>query len=370
MSNTQQHIVIDARNRRASSGRYTARLLDHLQAVDPNHHYTILVEPDDPWQPSAPYFSRGDAPYKQFSFNPLEQIQFARQLYRLKPDLVHFTMTQQPLLYFGRIITTTHDLTMLRYTRPSRFPRPIHQIGLLFYRFLMWFAHRRSQAIIVPTQFVANDVQSHHPFTRDKLHVTYEATEPPLDIPSAKPPAVEEPFIMHVGAPYPHKNLHRLIQAFDIVRENHPELYLYLPGKMKDEFKRDFKKWRAAADSTEHIIAPGFVPDEELKWLYENARMYVLPSLSEGFGLPGLEAMVHGCPLASSSATCLPEVYGDAAIYYDPLKPADIAEKIVTLLENDELRQDLIAKGYKKVTEYSWRDMATETLDIYQSTLK
>ena len=116
------HIVIDARNRRSSTGRYTDRLITHLAQIDPENTYTILVQPGDDWQFDNPNFQTKTCRFQQFSFNPVDQISFALQIYRLKPDLVHFTMTQQPLLYFGNIVTTTHDLTMLRHMRPSRFP--------------------------------------------------------------------------------------------------------------------------------------------------------------------------------------------------------------------------------------------------------
>src|SRR5690606_11583791 len=104
---------------------------------------------------------------------------------------------------------------------------------------------------------------------------------------------------------------------------------------------------RFAANSpvSNDIVFTGFIPDEELKWLYEHALSYVFPSLSEGFGLPGLEAMVHGCPVVSSNATCLPEIYGDAAHYFDPEDVMDMAAKISEVIGSDKLRKDLVKKG-------------------------
>ena len=365
-----KHIVIDARNQRSSTGRYTARLIDHLQAIDTANRYTILVEQKDEWQPSSDNFQRVDADYQQFSFNPLDQIKFAWLLYRLKPGLVHFTMTQQPLLYFGKIVTTTHDLTMLRYTRPSRFHPIIHKIGSLLYRFLFWWSHKKSNRIIVPTRFVEQDVVSLHPFTKERLVVTYEATEPPLPVETKPLDGVNKPFIMHVGAPFPHKNIKRLLEAFELLKNNHSRLQLVLPGKIKGEFKKDFSGWLNQNSQKYSVIVPGFVTDEELKWLYENAEAYVLPSLSEGFGLPGLEAMAHSCPLVSSNATCLPEVYGAAAHYFDPSNTAEMAEKIDEVISDKQLQATLIKRGHKQLEKYSWRRMAEETLDVYRSVLQ
>ncbi len=364
-----KHVVIDARNRRASTGRYTDRLLRHLQALDTGNRYTILVEPGDTWEPTASNFSAAACRFKQFSFSPIDQVAFAWQLYRLKPDLVHFTMTQQPLLYFGTIVTTTHDLTMLRHMRASRFPEWLHRIGLLLYRFMFWWAHRKSSKIIVPTDFVARDLAEYQPFTKGKIVRTYESSEPPIQAAAQKPAGIDKPFIFHVGAPFPHKNIQRLIQSFEILKTSQPELKLVLPGKIKNQFKEDLDSWIATSPVKDSIIVPGFVSDEELKWLYQNAECYVLPSLSEGFGLPGLEAMAHGCPVASSNATCLPEVYRDAALYFDPLDPADIAAKVQMIIDQPALAKDLVAKGKKALVRYSWRTMAEETLQVYTDVL-
>ncbi|HYF96509.1 MAG TPA: glycosyltransferase family 1 protein [Patescibacteria group bacterium] len=367
MRKSQKHIVIDARVRRASTGRYVDRLVENLQNMDVENRYTILVEPDDDWQMKNPNFKTVPCRFRQFSFNPLDQIAFAWQIHRLKPDLVHFTMTQQPVFYLGNIVTTTHDLTMLHHTRPSRFSPIVHRLGMVLYRFLIWWAHRKSKKIIVPSNFVARRLAKYHPFTKKKTKVIYEASDPPIN---GKPEAVKgvsKPFIFHVGAPYPHKNIDRLIQAFALLKKDNPDLQLVLPGKMKDQFKRDFDSWINESLVKDSIVAPGFVSDHQLKWLYENAETYVLPSLSEGFGLPGLEAMAHGCPVASSNATCLPEIYGDAVEYFDPISTEEMANTIDKLINDQQLQEDLRAKGKKQLQKYSWRKMAEQTIDIYNS---
>lgn len=364
------HIVIDARIRRASTGRYTDRLIQHLQDIDTQNRYTILIQPDDPWQSSSPNFTSAYCKYEQFSFNPIDQIAFSRQMYRLKPDLVHFTMTQQPLFYFGNIVTTTHDLTMLRHMRPSRFPAWLHAVGMQMYKFLFWWAHKKSKKIIVPTQFVANDLAEYQPFTKSKIVQTYESSEPPVQGVAEPIHGLTKPFIFHIGQPLPHKNIERLIQSFEILKASHTELKLVLPGKVTGVFRDDLNKWITKSSVKEDIIVPGFISDEQLKWLYQNAECYVLPSLSEGFGLPGLEAMSHGCPVVSSNATCLPEVYQDAALYFDPYDVADMTAKISQLITDKKLAAQLVDNGRKVLTQYSWRKMAEETLAVYQSTHK
>jgi glycosyltransferase involved in cell wall biosynthesis len=365
-----KHIVIDARIRQSSTGRYADRLIDHLQKLDRKNRYTILLAPGDTWVPSNRNFATAICRYKQFSFNPLEQLGFAWQLYRLKPDLVHFTMTQQPILYFGNNVTTTHDLTMLRFSKPGRLPKWLHRIRMRAYRFLLWQSHRKAKIILVPSEYVGIEVKKRHIFVGRKIRVTLEASEPPVKA-LAKKPAIDnlDKFILYVGSAFPHKNLKRLVSAFKEVATNQPELKLVLAGKRELHSKR-LEKWAEKNDLAEGVVFTGFVSEPELKWLYENAECYVFPSLSEGFGLPGLEAMAHECPVVSSDATCLPEIYGDAAHYFNPKSEHDIADAVRKVINNEKFRKDLIKKGRKQVNKYSWQKTAQETLEAYQEVLE
>lgn len=370
MSTTDgKHIVIDARNRRSSTGRYTDRLLEHLQTLDTDHRFTILLQPDDPWRSRAGNFTAVPAPYPQFSFNLLHDVRFAYQLRSLKPDLVHFTMTQQPLSYRGRIVTTTHDLTMLKFVRAGKTPMPIFWLKRLGYRILFYVSHQKSQAIIVPTKYVAEKLASFYPFTKDRITVTYEASEPPVSEPATPLKGLKKPFIFHLGSPFPHKNVSRLIEAFEILQKDNPDLQLVLAGK-KEFYFNELEEWARKRSSYKSIHFTGFIEDSELKWLYENTEAYVLPSLSEGFGLPGLEAMSHGCPLVSSNATCLPEVYGDAATYFDPLDIEDMANAVQRVISDKKLCKSLVKAGHKQIEKYSWHTMAQKTLRVYNQTLE
>jgi glycosyltransferase involved in cell wall biosynthesis len=364
------HIVIDARGRQSSTGRYIDRLMEHLQQIDPDNRYTVLLEPGDQWEPFNPDWSAVECPYRRFSFNPLDLVTQAWFIKRLKPDLVHFSMTpQEPVWSVGPRVTTTHDLTMLRFTRSGKYSELVHRLRMLGYRFRFWHSHRAARHVIVPTHFVAEDLIRLHPFAKDKITVTYEASEPPLDVSAKKPEKVKQPFIFHVGSPFPHKNIERLCEAFTILKEKHPDLQLILPGKREQYFEK-LEALIGTHPYRGSIIIPGFVSDEELKWLYQNAEAYVLPSLSEGFGLPGLEAMTHGCPLVSSNATCLPEVYGEAAHYFDPESVQDMADKIDQVISSEKRRKALIKEGYVQLKKYSWQHMAEQTLEVYDNVLQ
>lgn len=367
-----KHIVIDARIRRSSTGKPIDRLLEYLPKLDTTNRYTILLEPGDPWKPKAPNFSTQTCKYKKFSFNLFDQVGFSVYLYRLKPDLVHFGMTpQEPVFYFGKRVTMTHDLTMLRYARAGKLPEWVHKIRMLGYRLLLWWSLRLAKRVVVPTNFVATDIAKHYPFTTDKTIVTHESSEPPIKVDSKKPKIgnLDQPFLFHVGSPFPHKNIDRLVTAFEVLKQKYPDLKLVLAGK-REYYFAELEEHIATSKFKADIIVPGFVTDAELKWLYQNAEMYVLPSLSEGFGLPGLEAMAHSCPLASSNATCLPEVYGDAAVYFNPRDINEMTDAIEKVLSNSQLRKELVKKGRAQLKKYSWEKMAKETLTVYDKVLR
>jgi len=366
-----KHIVIDARIRRASTGRYIDRLVEHLQEIDSENSYTVLVQPDDPWKPTNPNFSARICAYKQFSFNPFDQFGFAGQLYNLKADLVHFPMNQQPVLYFKPVVTSTLDLTMLRFTRAGKTPLPIFWVKMAGYRFLFWYSNKKSKAIVTISNYVKDNLAKHYKFTRKKTTNTYCASEPPLSVPAKSPDCITSstPFLLTVGTAFPHKNLNAVVDALPHLLVTNPELKVVMAGK-KEQYYQKLDKYIAKKGLSDKIITPGFVSDEELKWLYQNCSAYVFPSLSEGFGLPGLEAMAHGAPVVSSNATCLPEVYGDAALYFNPENIEDVALKIERVLGDKVFKKELITKGYAQVKKYSWETMAQQTLEVYRNVLR
>jgi glycosyltransferase involved in cell wall biosynthesis len=365
-----KHIVIDARIRRSTTGRYTDRLVEHLQDIDTYHRYTILVQPDDPWHMRSKNFTTLPCPYPQFSLNPLHQLGFAAQLYGLRPDAVHFTMTQQPLLYFGTIVTTTHDTTMYDFVRRGSTPLAFYKAKMGLYRFLVWWSHRKSNYILVPTKTVAAEFAARQPFAAKKTVVTYEASEPVMAVKEQKPAGVDGEFLLYVGTAFPHKNLSTMIKGLEALVKKRPGIKLVITGKREEKHAAELIAWAQQRDIYKNLIFAGFVSDAELAWLYKHCQAYIFTSLSEGFGLPPLEAMAYGAPVVSSNASVMPEVYGDAAYYFDPRRPQDIADKINIVLSDSTLRKQLVANGYSQLKKYSWRKMAEETLIVYKKSLK
>lgn len=164
-------------------------------------------------------------------------------------------------------------------------------------------------------------------------------------------------YLLYVGNLYPHKNVSILINAAEKLRI-----------KVKIVCARNvFENRLPKSEFVEYL---GRVSDTELMSLYRQALCFVFPSKIEGFGLPGLEAMSVGCPVMAAKASCLPEIYEDAALYFDPDDLNDLVSKITLVNTDPNLRKELIKKGFAQVKKYSWAKMANQTWEIYQNVLR
>ncbi len=364
-------IAIDARIISTTTGRYVERLVTYLQRIDDENEYLVLVKKKDLdyWKPEQKNFKVVEADFQEFSFS--EQIGFYRFLNGLGADLVHFTMPHHPILYRRPFVTTVHDLTMFSplMTPGSTIKNSlIYKLKLPVYSYVFKRSARKAESVITDTANTKIDlVRKVSHFDPENANVVYLAAD---KIP-AKAEAVKKlegkDFLFFVGRAWPYKNIQLLIDAYAIAKEKHPKLQLALAGK-KESFYEELEAY-AKARGIKDVHFLGFVSEGELRWLYENATAYVFPSLAEGFGLPGLEAMIHGAPVLSSSATCLPEVYDDGALYFDPYKPGELADLVCKLLSHPGLRRNLIKDGQKRASEFSWAKMAKQTHEIYMSAL-
>lgn len=363
------HIVIDARIINSSTGRYVERLLTYLSQIDHKNSYTVLVPTKDKdyWRPnssSQDNFQIKTVDFANYSF--AEQLNFNFYLQKLKPDLVHFCMPQQPLLYRGKTVTTFHDLTLLNTYNSDKGWIKYHlkqAVGRLAFKKIL----AKNNAIITPCKFTKTELQTFTNIAENKIKVIYESAEPSINNPLKYSSAFKK-YLLYVGQQSDYKNIKRLGDAHQLLLAKYPDLGLILVGKKNASTQTNENYFTNR--QYKNIVFAGFVPDNQLSWLYSHAEAYVFPSLMEGFGLPGLEAMAHNTAVISSNATCLPEVYGKAARYFNPTDSSDIAQKIDEVLSSPALRQTLINNGRTQLKKYSWKKMAQETLAVYENVLK
>src|SRR6185312_5340968 len=176
-----------------------------------------------------------------------------------------------------------------------------------------------------------------------------------------------KPFVLYAGNIKPHKNLERLIEAFNLLRLHSPDLRDVQLLIIGDEISKYATLRRAVHRHKlhKHVRFFGFVPDQTLAALYRLANVFVFPSLYEGFGLPPLEAMASGTPVITSNVSSLPEVVGDAALLIDPYEPRAIADAVRRVLADPELREDLRQRGLRRVKEFSWERSVRRVREIY-----
>lgn len=373
-------IVIDGRMLGWTGiGRYTGELVQNLAKLDSENDYIILLDPKDAHKllglPAN--FRTEIVDIRPYGIK--EQLVLPFVLYGLRPDLVHFVHFTAPSLYFGKRVVTVHDLTLVRYKtfRGTGLARLKFELKYWIMRIILRGAVMRAHAILTDTEWVRRDILSfyrHSIFKRllaEKITTTLLAISPAATKTDESPATIkiDGPFLLYVGNYYPNKNIPALLEAFELLADKKSHLKLVLVGP-KDYFLEQVERRINELGLREAVMVTGWISDADLAWLYKKAALFVFPSLSEGFGMPPLEAMAAGTPVISSNATCLPEVLGEAAVYFDPRDPVDMAVKIDFLLKDPAELERLRKAGREQIRLFSWKRTAEQTLAVYKQVLK
>ncbi len=361
-------IGVDARlygaQKNRGIGRYIEKLLSYLGKIDRDNEYVIFLKKDnwDLFDPPSANFTKQllDIPW----YSVKEQIVVPLLLNKFKFDLVHFPHFNVPLFYRRPYVVTIHDLIMTHFpsSRATTGSQFIYWQKIKVARFLIKQAAQRAAAVITPTSYVKQDVESKLGVGADKVFAIYEGVDQ-LAVQAAELSdwPITKPFFLYVGSAYPHKNLEFLVKVFKKFNQN-KKWQLVLVGR-KDFFYQRLEQEVVRQDN-DIIIRPA--SNEELTALYRQAVAFVFPSLAEGFGLPPLEAMSQGCPVIASRASCLPEVLGEAALYFDPAVPDSLLSAWQKITTDNKLAAELKAKGKERARSFSWQKMAEQTLSIYR----
>lgn len=352
-------------------GRYTEKLIQHLEGIDHEHEYRIFLRREnfDTYQPKNARFTKILAPFTWYTLQ--EQLAFPRVLARERLDLMHFPHFNVPVRYRGPFVVTIHDLILTRFpTQRATTLGPLtYAVKRLAYRFVIRSALKRARRILTVTQYSKRQILAHFPAIPDgKITVSYEGVDGLAQGKAhALPPGVSEPYLLYVGNAYPHKNLETLLEAFQQFLDDGGRAMLVFVGK-SDYFYERLAAYASELGIADRIHFAGYVDDAALAALYRHAAVYVIPSLEEGFGLPPLEAMAHGVPVAASRVSCLPEVLGEGALYFDPKDRKDMAAALKRIFSDTVLRERLIRTAKTVVLpRYSWKSMAQEVKSLYES---
>lgn len=279
-----------------------------------------------------------------------------------KSDVLHMTTYIAPPLTITPFVVTIHDLSYLVY--PGAFSRRVRTKLTT----LVPMSIRRAARVIAVSEHTKKDVIRFYGLAPEKIAVTPLAPGPAfIEMDRAGdeqlPPGIKEPFLLAVGNLEPRKNLDRLLEAFFVIARQGFDGQLVLVGKGSGAESIATRARQNGLES--RVVLSGFVTERELVLLYNRAKLFVYPSLYEGFGLPPIEAMACGCPVVASNTSVMPETLGDAAILVDPESVGDIAKALTAVLESDGLAGTLKQKGIARARSFTWHETAARTRSVY-----
>lgn len=369
-------IIIDARLyglEHAGPGRYVLNFVNNLSKIDDKNRYYLLLRKkyyDSLKLPSN--FVKVLADYQHYTF--AEQIHLPLLLYRIKPDLVHFLMFNNPILYFGKFVVTIHDLTMHKFKGGEASTRNllIRNIWRLGYYLTFAKAVYFAQKILVPSKSVKEEVISYYKLNANKISVTHEGIDSAINLKKkvdvARKYDLKHKYFIYSGSAYPHKNLKIAIGAIAELNKSTNEIIQLVLVSSRSIFTDRVMNWVKKIKADKFVKHLGFVSDSDLANLYKNSLAYVYPTLSEGFGLPGLEAMSVGALVICSDIPVLREIYSNNAIYFDPSSINSLVGSMQKIIGMNLIKKNkLLKKSETFINRYSWEKMTSQTLEIYNS---
>ncbi len=363
-------------NNRRGYGRFLRELLEAVARIDQRNQYTVFLDSagyrdfhlTGPFRAEEVFTSQSvsEAASSESRRSVFDLLRMSRAVAAHELDLFFFPSVYSyfPLLRRVPTILGIHDTIADR--------NPQFAFGSwrqeLFWRGKVCLAIDQSNMILTVSEYSKRCVREVFHVPSSSVRVLYEAASPifrKLDL-----EAPTERYALYVGGISPNKNLQTLIRAFAKLRARQSGVKLMLVGDYQsDGFKgcyRDLKSLTAALGVDAEVVFTGYVPDDELCRLYNQASLFVMPSFDEGFGLPALEAMACGAPVVVSSGNSLEEVVADAGLHVDPRDEAGLTAAMERLLENPVLSEQFAQRALTRAAEFSWDAAARRMLEIFR----
>ncbi len=347
-------------------GIYTARLVEALVSVAPEDSVFLFAhQPIEGLPKGLPVRVITSPASNQHTFL---QFKLPKLLIKYGIDILHGPNFYLPLFGKTPSVVTVHDLSAQLFPEQHTFR---HRLSQKF----LGPSLKKAKKIIAVSNATSSDIFRFFPRYRSKVVVVYNGVHPIF-----KPATPEEEdeifirynlpdnFLLYVGTLEPRKNVHRLVGAFARASDRLPETKLVIAGPEGWLYDEVFVRIREL-NIVDEVIFIGYVPFEDLPALYSAARVFCYPSLYEGFGLPPLEAAACGTPVVSSDRSSIPEIMRDAALLVNPMDIEALAYAIVKAFSDENLRQELINKGYERAANFKWEECARKTLAIYKELL-
>ncbi len=365
-------IVIDARLMNETGvGRYIRNLVQKLRVFDTENTYVLLLN-DTAYDSFIPPNTRWQKRKVNLHWHTLkEQLVIPWILWQERPDIVHIPYFNVPILYLGKFIVTIHDLTILHtHTgKASTLPYWKYLIRKIAYRVILWISVHRACHILTVSQTVKKDILTHFNIAQESITVTYEGIDDAFlqtDSAASQKRIIKEKYFLYVGNVYPHKNVETLLEAFRLfISKYDTPITLVFVGP-NDYFYARLKLLITSLSMDAHIDIRHAVSDTMLGSLYKYAEALIFPSRMEGFGLPALEALAHGCPVIASDIPVFHEILGSHAYFCDTTSAESLSRAMNEQLHRSKNTGKLAPSLIQFLSKFSWDNMAKETARIYK----
>ncbi|MBI3210090.1 MAG: glycosyltransferase family 4 protein [Candidatus Solibacter usitatus] len=343
---------------------YVSNLLRCYRAIDREADFIAYLAP-----PAGIRDIPGGVEMRFVSRNPFLRLgwQLSRHLRNDEPDLLHVQYTA-PVGCNVPIVVSVHDVSFLEH------PEFFSKARVLQMRQTVSRTIRRAMRVLTPSEFSRTSIERHYPNARGKTVVVHNAVAShfrPMNPQLARDQVkerfgIDTPYFLNVGDLQPRKNQTGLIRAFEQLIGENPKLPHHLVFAGQDKWGTETVRIAAGKSPlSRRIHFTGYVPDSDLRLLYNACESFIFPSFYEGFGIPILEAMACGCAVACSNTSAMPEVADGAAIFFDPASVPDITRALRDLAFDPELRSRLERLGQNRAGGFSWESAARQTLDVY-----
>ncbi len=298
-----------------------------------------------------------------------DQMGVPKAIREIKADVVFSTKFSVPLAGKARSMLVLHGSEW--YVHPEFYSK----LDILYNRIMFPVYCRKASAISSVSKTSADDIVKLVKIAPEKIHVIHSAISDHFrPVHEANELSrcrtrynLPDRYILFVGKIYPGKNFGNIVRAFKQVKERgHDDLKLVSVGDMRWDYQPEIELVRKLGLEND-IVFTGWVDQEDLPAIYSLAALFLFPSFYEGFGIPILEAMACECPVVTAGTGACPEIAGPAALFADPVEPDDIANKVLNVLEDGELRSRLVQLGTRRASEFSWDRAAEQTLEVFRS---
>lgn len=351
-------------------GRYVAELVSNLQELDHKNEYIIFLKKENFHE----CIIKNRNFYKQIAdvdwYTLKEQIQMPKIVKQSGVNFMHYPHWNVPIFSRVPFLVTIHDLILIEDPKSAHATTKgalVHGFKLAGFRTVIENAVHKSKHIITVSDFTKQSVLKHFGIKEKKVTTILNGVTKPKSTQNVSLTnlGVYEPYFLYVGSAYPHKNLEMMMHAFSEFARQNPYVQLVLAGR-RDTFSRALEREaREIGISTDQIRFVDFPSDNELAELYKKASLFIFPSRIEGFGIPPLEAMSWNTPVAASNATCLPEVLGESAHYFDPDDIEALTRIMTVAIKNPDTLKSKVESGSSRAESLTWKKSAEKTLEIY-----